>query len=57
MVLNRDIAEQALENASKLNPGLWVEHSKYVAMACQNIASRCPHLSVYLICLQKTRNI
>ncbi len=44
MILNRENAEQVLENASELNPGLWVEHSKYVAMACQNIASRCPHL-------------
>ncbi len=44
MVLNREIAEKALEDASKLNPGPWVEHSKYVAFACQNIASRCPHL-------------
>ena len=44
MLLSREIAERALEDASKLNPGLWVDHSKYVAMACQNIASRCPHL-------------
>ena len=44
MLLSREIAEQALENAFKLNPGPWVNHSKYVAMACQNIASRCPHL-------------
>lgn len=44
MILNREIAEQALEDASKLNPGPWVKHSRYVAMACQNIASRCPHL-------------
>lgn len=46
MVLNREIAEKALEDASKLNPGPWVDHSKYVALACQNIASRCPHLDV-----------
>ena len=44
MLLSREIAEQALEDAFKLNPGPWVNHSKYVAMACQNIASRCPHL-------------
>lgn len=44
MLLSREIAEQALEDAFKLNPGPWVNHSKYVAMACQNIASKCPHL-------------
>lgn len=44
MLLSREIAEKALEDASKLNPGPWVEHSKYVAMACENIASHCPHL-------------
>ena len=44
MLLSREIAEQALEDASKLNPGPWIDHSKYVAMACQNIASRCSHL-------------
>ena len=44
MLLSREIAEQALEDAFKLNPGPWVKHSKYVAMACQNIASKCPHL-------------
>ena len=44
MLLSRNIAEKALEDASKLNPGPWVEHSKYVALACQNIASRCPNM-------------
>ena len=44
MLLSREIAEQALEDAFKLNPGPWVNHSKYVAMACQNISSKCPHL-------------
>ena len=41
MELTREIAEKALEEANKANPGPWYEHSKYVALACQNIASRC----------------
>ena len=44
MLLTRSIAEKALEDAHTSNPGPWADHSRYVALACQNIASRCPHL-------------
>lgn len=46
MKLNYEIAEQALEKAGQSNPGAWVAHSKYVALACKNIAARCKGLSV-----------
>lgn len=45
MKLDCKTAESALEKAAKSNPGPWVEHSRYVAMACKNIASRCKTLS------------
>ena len=45
MKLNRSKAETALQEAEKSNPGPWVEHSRYVAEACKNIAERCSHLS------------
>lgn len=45
MELNRQTAEQALREASLSNPGAWVDHSKYVAAACRNIALRCGDLS------------
>lgn len=45
MELNRQTAEQALEEASKTNPGAWTDHSRYVAEACKNIASHCTNLS------------
>ena len=38
-------AEQALSEAEKCNPGPWVAHSRYVAMACRLIAERCNDLS------------
>lgn len=44
MLLTRWIAERALEQAHESNPGPWADHSRYVALACQNIADRCPHL-------------
>ena len=44
MKLTRSEAEKALEFAAKANPGLWVDHVRYVAQACGNIAERCPHL-------------
>ncbi len=44
MLLTRSIAERALEQACKSNPGPWADHTRYVALACQHIASRCPHL-------------
>ncbi len=37
-------AEKALEQAYISNPGPWADHSRYVALACRNIAERCPHL-------------
>lgn len=45
MELTPAIAEKALEEAYAANPGPWADHSRYVALACKNIASRCPHLS------------
>ena len=45
MEFNRTQAEKALEEAGKSNPGPWTDHSRYVAMACENIAARCPGLS------------
>lgn len=44
MIPTRYAAEQALNEAEIANPGPWLEHSRYVAMACENIAMRCPHL-------------
>ena len=46
MLLTRYTAEKALEEAHAANPGPWADHSRYVALACQNIASRCPHLDM-----------
>ena len=40
--LTREVAEKALEDAHALNSGPWADHSRYVAMACKNIAERCP---------------
>lgn len=44
MELTRAIAEEALKEAEHANPGPWAYHSRYVAMACRNIACRCPGL-------------
>ena len=44
MLLTRYIAEKALEEAHAANPGPWADHSRYVALACENIAKRCPTL-------------
>ena len=44
MLPTRKAAEAALEEAHAANPGPWADHSRYVALACRNIASRCPHL-------------
>ena len=44
MLLTRSIAEKSLEYAHDANPGPWADHSRYVAMACENIAKRCPNL-------------
>ena len=45
MELNKQNAEQALKEASDSNPGAWVDHSRYVAEACKQIALRCKNLS------------
>ena len=44
-VLDCKTAELELEKASKLNPGPWTDHSRYVALACRNIAAKCGELS------------
>ena len=44
MLLTRIIAEDALREAERLNPGPWGDHSRYVALACQKVAGRCPNL-------------
>ena len=41
---DRETAERELEEAGKLNPGQWISHSKYAALACEKIAECCPHL-------------
>ena len=38
---DRKTAEHALERAEQSNPGAWGAHSRYVALACQNIAAHC----------------
>lgn len=38
-------AEYELEKAGESNPGRWTEHSRFVAMACRNIAQRCEDMS------------
>ena len=43
--LNCRIAKTELEWAGKLNPGKWIEHSRFVALACKNIAAQCEDLS------------
>lgn len=45
MELNRQNVELALKEASDSNPGAWVDHSRYVAGACRNIALHCKNLS------------
>lgn len=45
MILDVKTAEDALKEAEKLNKGAWVAHSKYVALACRNIAEKCDNLS------------
>ena len=41
MEWNRQTAEQALVDAEQANPGRWGDQSRYVAIACENIAARC----------------
>lgn len=45
MELSRQTAELALKEAATSNPGAWVDHSRYVAKACENIAAQCKNLS------------
>lgn len=45
MEFNIQTVELALKEASESNPGAWVDHSRYVAEACKNIASHCKDLS------------
>lgn len=45
MELNKENVEKALKEASESNPGAWVDHSRYVAEACKNIALECNDLS------------
>lgn len=45
MELNCKTAEKELEWAGRLNPGRWIEHSRFVALACKNIAAQCEDLS------------
>lgn len=44
MELTRRTAQQALAWAHEQNPGPWADHSRHVAIACENIALRCPGL-------------
>jgi hypothetical protein len=37
-------AKKMLDEAEKLNHGLWKQHSEFVALACKNIALHCPEL-------------
>ena len=45
MELNCQTAEIELERAARLNLGKWAEHSRFVALACKNIAAQCQDLS------------
>ena len=45
MELNIQTVEMTLTEAAQSNPGAWVDHSRYVAKACKNIASHCKDLS------------
>lgn len=45
MIPDRKTAEAELEAAGKLNPGLWVDHSKNVALAAELIADKCQGLN------------
>ncbi|WMJ86680.1 HD domain-containing protein [Anaerocolumna sp. MB42-C2] len=40
-----ETAEQELLAAGRMNPGLWIGHSRYVAAACKNIAEHCDTLN------------
>lgn len=40
----RQTAEQEMMTAGKMNPGLWIGHSKYVGLACRYIAEGCGNM-------------
>lgn len=42
----KEIAHQELNKANNLNPGKWIQHSKFVAIACEKIAERINDLDV-----------
>lgn len=44
-LLTRERAERELEIAGAMNPGAWVEHSRFCALACEKIAEKLPHLN------------
>lgn len=46
MKVDISIAEKALKEAEESNPGQWGDHSRYVALACRNIAQHCQGMSV-----------
>ena len=48
MELNCSTAENALVWAERQNPGKWAAHSRFAALACKNIASRCEGMSAEL---------
>lgn len=45
ITLNSTTAESALTWAGQQNPGNWTEHSRFVALACKNIAAQCNDMS------------
>ena len=42
--LNCNTAEAALAWAGQRNPGNWIGHSRFVALACKNIAAKCNNM-------------
>ena len=51
MELTLAAAEAALKAAELSNPGPWADHARFVALACRNIAERCPHLDGETACI------
>ena len=45
MILNKENAEMELKKAEVSNPGDWVKHSYYVALACETITAHTDDLS------------
>jgi len=40
----KNTAIEILDEAERLNPGLWKQHSEFVALACKNIAEHCENI-------------